>query len=73
MITITNTSNLVEVAWIVMGIWAAVTLTNEFLNIAKELYDGNNYWKRRFEKISEVNDQLHNEIEKLKDENGHND
>ena len=58
MITITNTDNLTHIAWIVMGLWAVVTLLKEFKDAVESWWEDNNYWKRRHEDLNKENDRL---------------
>jgi histidinol-phosphate/aromatic aminotransferase/cobyric acid decarboxylase-like protein len=68
MITITNTSNLTDVAWIVMGIWAAVMILKEVLAFIDELFDKKNYWRTQWDRISLERSRLEEELRKLKGE-----
>jgi histidinol-phosphate/aromatic aminotransferase/cobyric acid decarboxylase-like protein len=68
MITITNTSNLTDVAWIVMGIWAAVMILKEVLAFIDELFDKKNYWRTQWDRISLERSRLEEELRKLRGE-----
>ena len=50
MITI-NTIDFVTVAWIGMGIWAAVTLIQEAKHMWQHWQDENTYWKKRHDAL----------------------
>lgn len=66
MITITNTSNLVEIAWIVMGVWAAVKLLIEVKNFVEKWQD--NYWEERYENYWLLYEEMEKELNALKKE-----
>jgi len=66
MITITNTSNLVEVAWIVMGVWAAVRLLIEVKDFVEKWQD--NYWEKRYEKYLALYEEKEKELNALKED-----
>lgn len=51
MITIANTGNLVEVAWIVMGIWATVRLFGDIKHLFESWRESNNYWRKRYDML----------------------
>lgn len=63
MITITNTSNLVEIAWIVMGVWATVKLLVEVKDFVEKRQD--NYWEQQYEKYSALYKEMEKKFEEL--------
>lgn len=66
MITITSTSNLVEIAWIVMGVWAAVRLLIEVKDFVEKWQ--NNYWEKRSEIYFALYEEKEKELNALKEE-----
>ena len=68
MITIANTGNLVEVAWIVMGVWAVVRLFGDIKYAFEMWRDSNNYWKKRFDMLEKDYATTHKELMELKNE-----
>lgn len=68
MITIT-TGNLAEVAWIAMGIWAAVTIFQEVLEDVIEWLDNNRYWRERYNNLSKEFNDLHTKHRELMEKN----
>jgi hypothetical protein len=68
MITIT-TGNLAEFAWIVMGIWAAVTIFQEILEDVIEWFDNNRYWRERYNNLSKEFNDLHTKHRELMEKN----
>jgi uncharacterized protein YbjQ (UPF0145 family) len=71
MITITNTNNLVEVAWIVMGVWASVTIFREVFDGVKESIENRKYWKKRYEDLNEAYTELYKQHQELKAKTGY--
>ena len=57
MITI-NTIDFVTMAWIGMGIWAAVTLLQEFKYTWQHWRDENRYWKKKHDALNEELNKL---------------
>jgi hypothetical protein len=70
MITIT-TGNLTEFAWIVMGVWAAVTIFREVFDGVKESIENKKYWKKRYDDLNEAHTKLYNQHQELKAKTGH--
>jgi hypothetical protein len=66
MITITNTNNLIEIAWIVMGVWAAVRLLIEVKDFVEKWQD--NYWEKRYEKYFALYEEKEKELNALKED-----
>jgi hypothetical protein len=66
MITITNTSNLVEIAWIVMGVWAAVRLLIEVKDFVEKWQE--NYWEEQCKKYVALCEEKEKELNALKGE-----
>ena len=62
MITIANTGNLVEVAWIVMGIWATVRLFGDIKHLYESLRDSNNYWRKRYDMLEKDLETMQTEL-----------
>jgi len=60
MITI-NTIDFITVAWIGMGIWAAVTLIQEVKYTWQHWSDENMYWKKKHDALRE---ELNSRVEK---------
>jgi len=60
MITI-NTIDFVTMAWIGMGIWAAVTLIQEVKYTWQHWSDENMYWKKKHDALRE---ELNSRVEK---------
>ena len=60
MITI-NTIDFVTMAWIGMGIWAAVTLIQEVKYTWQHWSDENMYWKKKHDELRE---ELNSRVEK---------
>jgi hypothetical protein len=71
MITITNTTSFVEVAWIVMGVWAAVTVFREVFDGVKESIENRKYWKKRYEDLSDAHTKLYEQHQELKAKTGY--
>jgi hypothetical protein len=71
MITITNTTSLVEVAWIVMGIWAAVTVFREVLDDVMNYFESNKYLQKRFDDLNEAYKTLYKQNQELKAKTGY--
>jgi hypothetical protein len=61
MITI-NTIDFVTMAWISMGIWAAVTLIQEVKYTWQHWSDENMYWKKKHDALRE---ELNSRVEKI--------
>ena len=68
MITITSTSELTEVAWIIMGVWAGVNIFQEVKDFATNWFEDNNYWKNRHSDMVDHCDDLRKQIDALKGE-----
>jgi hypothetical protein len=62
MITIANTGNLVEVAWIVMGIWATVRLFGDIKHSFESWRDSNNYWRKRYDMLEKDLETMQTEL-----------
>ena len=62
MITIANTGNLVEVAWIFMGIWATVRLFGDIKHLYESLRDSNNYWRKRYDMLEKDLETMQTEL-----------
>ena len=62
MITIANTGNLVEVAWIVMGIWATVRLFEDIKHSFESWRDSNNYWRKRYDMLEKDLETMQTEL-----------
>jgi len=57
MITI-NTIDFITVAWIGMGIWAAVTLIQEVKHLWQHWQDENLFWKKAHDRLNEELNRL---------------
>jgi sugar (pentulose or hexulose) kinase len=68
MITIT-TGNLTEFAWIVMGVWAAVTVFREVLDDVMNHIENNKYLQKRFDDLNEAYKTLYKQHQELKEKN----
>lgn len=53
-----DTSNFVEIAWIVMGLWASIKVLNEVTNVIQWYSNENIYWKKRNDALIEENNRL---------------
>lgn len=62
---ITDTNSLIEMAWIVSGVWASVTLVKEAKDVWKTWYDEKNYWKRAHGKLVANYDSLQQKLLEL--------
>jgi hypothetical protein len=71
MITITNTTSLVEVVWIVMGVWAAVTVFREVLDDVMGHIENNKYVQKRFDDLNEAYTELYKQHQELKAKTGY--
>ena len=66
MITIANTGNLVEVAWIVMGIWATVRLFGDIKHSFESWRESNNYWRKRYDMLEKDLETMQTELMELR-------
>lgn len=63
-----DTSNFVEIAWIVMGLWASIKVLNEVTNVIQWYSNENIYWKKRNDALIEENNRLRLTIAELRKE-----
>lgn len=63
-----DTSNFVEIAWIVMGLWTSIKVLNEVITVVQWYSNERSYWKKCNNALTEENNRLHLTIAELRKE-----